>query len=191
MLSAGVAFPGEFLPLSEGNWWRFQRWEGMMIFQDTITRSEKGKYEMLRVTDIDTDSIEVWRDSKGSLLFSWAQFKNFLMLPPNLRVGKSWLAYRWDSLADKDGDGIPDTLRRTVRAKVLAQENVEVPAGKFSGAFVVRYLTLDSTWLSSRSSWGADTAGDTLRYWVRGVGLVILEDRKIPDKFVLTNYGLR
>ena len=200
--------PPDPMPLSVGNWWLFQSFpDNTEWAKDSIVAKEAfGPHaDAYRVVETGsgkgfkllnrfpyTDTLWFFYDGDyftiGVVESDTEETKYFKKDPA---VGDSWFT-RLIQVEDLTGDGTADTVIWRFIGEVIAQQDVTVPAGTFTGAYKALYTVIDSFWLSNTGSWSVDQDTFSWVYWALGTGIVKITYP--PDESIgyqLKDYGVK
>ena len=185
------------IPLSVGNWWAYevtQYWgykggvgpffpqKLFEVTKDTVTYMDTLKLIGTKTVDNITAYVgyNTAEQDTGLLYYkdgylwssSYEGTKPQRIFPETPTIGKQWIMYEErDTVGDWDGDNIPDSAYMKSDAKIVAKENITVPAGTFS-SYKTNLTFVSMYWYSQSGAW-TDTFEMEGNLWVSmGVGLV-------------------
>jgi len=206
------------MPLSVGNWWAYEvtqyyGWEYKgdvgpfflqklsEVTQDTVTYMDTLKLIGTKTIDNITAYVEYSTAEqcttqllyyKDGYLWS-SSYEDMIperVFPEVPTIGKQWIMYEErDTVGDWDGDNITDSVYTKSDAKIVAKENITVPAGTFS-SYKTNLTFVFIYWYSQSGAW-TDTFEVEANFWISmGVGLVRLY---FPDLWEtkLTGYYIK
>ena len=186
------------MPLSVDNWWAYEVTEygwgykgsvgpflpqkSSEVTKDTVTYMDTLKLIGTKTIDNITAYVgySTAEQDTGLLYYKdgylWLSYYGDMIstriFPEVPTIGKQWIMYEErNTVGDWDGDNITDSVYMKSDAKIVAKEDVTVPAGTFS-SYKTNLTFVSMYWYSQSGAW-SDTFEMEGNFWISmGVGLV-------------------
>ncbi len=170
-------------PLAVGNWWAYQdvndtsNIDTTFIVGDTVYNGHEGYTAVIQGDSASDTAVVYYADGylwmvKVVTIDTITDTVEMKWLKEDPEVGDQWTAYeKRDTIQFQ---GMPAEFHVLVTAKVEGKEDKSVPAGDFSGCFVVRYDNLMEVLINGNPVYSDKSAN---KMWVYpGVGSVYGSD---------------
>lgn len=181
------------IPLSVDNWWAYEVTEydwgpfflqkSSKVTKDTVTYMDTLKLIGTKTIDNVTAYVGYSTAEQCTTVllyykdgYLWSSYYGDMIstriFPETPTIGKQWIMYEQrNTVGDWDGDNVTDSVYTKSDAKIVAKENVTVPAGTFS-SYKIALTFVSILWYSRSGAW-SDTSKMEGNFWVSiGVGLV-------------------